>query len=272
MDYWHYQNIKVPKLGFGTWKLQKQEAIEAVSWALEVGYRHIDTASIYNNETEVGLALKKSQIPRKELFITTKIWREDLSFDTMLKEADKSLKKLNLEQVDLLLIHWPNSKYPLKESLKALEHLKKQSKTRFIGVSNFPCSLLLEALSLCPSLITNQVEYHPFLSQKNMLSLLSQKNMFLTAYSPLASGGVFKSQQLEYIAKKYNKSISQVTLRWLLSQDCVIPIVRSSQKKHIQDNFNTFDFQLDKQDQDKFYRLSNQKQRIFHPPFAPLWD
>lgn len=272
MDYFTIKQNKIPKLGFGTWKLQNQIAVKAVAWALEIGYRHIDTASIYNNEAEVGLALNQSQIPRSQLFITAKIWREDLSFDAMLRQAEQSLKKLKLSYVDLLLIHWPNSQYPLKKSLKALEHLQSQKATRLIGVSNFPSSLLLEALNFCPKLCCHQIEYHPFLEQKNMLALLEKNNMFLQAYSPLASGEILKSQQIEHIAKKYNKSLTQVTLRWLIEQKGVIPIVRSSQKQHIKDNFNIFDFQLEKQDQNKFYRLSHQKRRIIKPPFAPHWD
>ncbi|MGI9549155.1 MAG: aldo/keto reductase [Bdellovibrionales bacterium] len=272
MLYWTHNTIKIPKLGFGTWKLENQEAVEAVTTALEEGYRHIDTASIYSNEKQVGQALKDVAIPREDLFLTTKIWRDYLSKDLIFKEAQKSLKNLKLDYLDLLLIHWPHPNFPLEQSLQALEALVKNQQVRLIGVSNFPCELLLKARKISPSLITNQVEYHPFLSQTPLLEVVQKQRMFLTAYSSLARAEAVKSQQLQHIAQKYNKSTAQIVLRWLVEQTNVVSLVKSKNKKHIKDNFNIFDFQLEKKDQDKIYRLTHQKRRCVDPPFAPQWD
>ena len=272
MEYWTNKNIKIPKLGFGTWMLEKEEAISSVKKALEVGYRHIDTASIYSNETEVGIALKESSIPRENIFLTTKIWKDYLDPEQIKQQAQTSLDKLKTDYVDLLLIHWPNSKFPLEATLKAFEDLVKEKKTLFIGVSNFPSELLSKAKSICPSLITNQVEYHPFLSQKKLLKVIEDKEIFLTAYSSLARGEILKSQQMQHIAKKYNKTEAQITLRWLVEQKNVVPLVKSKDANRIKENFNIFDFELEKEDQNKIYRLTNQKRRIVNPPFSPSWD
>ncbi len=272
MEYWTYKDIKIPKLGFGTWMLEKEEALFSIGKALEVGYRHIDTASIYSNEEEVGSALQKSSVPREEIFLTTKIWKDYLSPEQIQKETQKSLNKLKVDYIDLLLIHWPNPEFSLEESLEALENLVREKKTLYIGVSNFPSELLLKAKNICPSLINNQVEYHPFLSQSKSLKVIQEHQMFLTAYSSLARGLIFKSQQINHIAKKYNKTPSQITLRWLIEQKNVLPLFKSKNENHIKENFNIFNFQLEKEDQDKIFRLTNQKQRIVNPPFAPKWD
>ncbi len=272
MKYWIHKNIKIPKLGFGTWKLEKKEALFAIKKALEVGYRHIDTATIYSNEVEVGIALKESSIPREEIFLTTKIWRDNLSSQEIKRQIQKSLDRLKTNYINLLLIHWPNLEFPLEESLEAFENLAKEKKTLLIGVSNFPSKLLLKAKSICPSLITNQVEYHPFLSQTKILKVIEDNQMFLTAYSSLARGEVLKSQQIQLIAKKYNKTAAQITLRWLIEQKNVVSLVKSKNENYIKENLNIFDFELEKEDQDKIYRLTNQKRRIVNPPFSPTWD
>lgn len=272
MKFYTYQNKKIPKLGFGTWMLQKEQAVRAVGHALEVGYRHIDTADVYNNEEDVGLALSKSPVSREDIFLTTKIWRDDLSPEKMKKQIKLSLDKLQTSYVDLLLIHWPNSQFPLEDSLKTLEEMVQKNQTQWIGVSNFPVALLSKAKKLCPSLRTNQVEYHPFLSQTKILKYVVDNQMFLTAYSPLARGKILKSQQIEYVAQKYKKTPSQVVLRWLVEQEAVVPIVKSKTEKHIKENFDIFNFQLEKEDQEKLYRLTHQNQRIVNPPFAPQWD
>ena len=273
MEYWTGKNTKIPKLGFGTWMLKGSEATSSIEMALSAGYRHIDTASIYDNEEAIGVGLKNSSVPRDEIFLTTKIWRDYLSPENIEKEIETSLKKLKTDCVDLLLIHWPNDKFSLEESLRTFEALVKQGKTRFIGVSNFPSGMLVEALKICPSILANQVEYHPFLSQQKVLEVINaQKDMCLTAYSSLARGEILKSQQIEHIAKKYNKTISQIVLRWLVEQKNVIALAKSGNEKRMKENLKIFDFQLEKSDQDKLFRLSNQKRRLVDPPFAPDWD
>ena len=247
--------------------------MSAVKWALETGLRHIDTAAIYGNEEEVGLALKEASIPREEIFITTKLWFDCLDKKGVKQGFQKSLQKLQTDYVDLLLIHWPNPKIDLEESLGALMRLKEEKKIRHIGVSNFTCRLLQQAKKICPFLITNQVEYHPLLSQQKLLRLIDETpGMFLTAYSPLIRGKVNQIQQIIKIAKKYNKSPSQIALKWLIGQKNVAAIFKSGRKERIVENSCIFDFELKKEDQEQLFRLNHNKQRLIAPPFAPDWD
>ena len=273
MQYWSYDKIQIPKLGFGTYCLQGKNAVSAVKWALETGLRHIDTAAVYDNEEEVGLALKEASIPREEIFITTKLWFDCLDKKGVKQGFQQSLQKLQTDYVDLLLIHWPNPKIDLEESLGALMRLKEEKKIHHIGVSNFTCRLLQQAKKICPSLITNQVEYHPLLSQQKLLRLIDETpGMFLTAYSPLIRGKVNQIQQIIKIAKKYNKSPSQIALKWLIGQKNVVAIFKSGRKERIVENSCIFDFELEKEDQEQLFRLNHNKQRLINPPFSPDWD
>ena len=273
MDYWTGKNgAKIPKLGFGTWKLTGKQCISAVSKALEVGYRHIDTAQIYGNEAEVGQALASSEIARTEIFLTTKVWRDHLDFKELLVSVSKSLENLKVDFIDLLLIHWPNPDYPLKETFSALKELVDTKKVRYVGVSNFTVKLMREAKKLYPALICNQVEYHPFLSQKSVLKELKKNKMFLTAYSPLARGKVFTHRILRSIAKKYKKTPGQVALRWLLDQKDIIVIPKSKNKSYIKSNFDIFDFKLSGEDTKIINNLQKQNKRLVNPDFSPKWD
>ena len=270
MKYWTRGKLKVPKLGFGTYRLEKESAVEAITRALQIGFRHIDTAQIYFNEEEVGQALKKSSILREEIFLTTKIWKDFLTEKEVKRTFKISLEKLKTDYVDLLLIHWPNPKIPLKETLNTFKDLQTKGEVRWIGVSNFPLGLMEKAKKICPDLLTNQVEYHPLLSQKKLLQQM--ENMFLTAYSPLMRGHIFKIQQIQNLAKKYNKSPPQIVLKWLLDQKNVTALFMSSKKEHILENFSIFDFQLEEKDTKQLCHLNNNKQRLIDPPFAPKWD
>ena len=272
MEYWTKRQLKIPKLGFGTFMLKKELAITVVKQALEVGFRHIDTAQVYFNEGEVGTAIKESLIPREDIFLTTKIWKDFLTQKEVKRTFQESLNKLQTDYVDLLLIHWPNSKVPLEETLETFKDLKKENKIRHIGVSNFTCDLLRQAKEICPSLLTNQVEYHPLLSQKKILDLINDQDIFLTAYSPLMRGKIFKIQQVTHLAEKYKKSPSQIALRWLTEQKNVAALFMSTNKKHIEENFNIFDFGLELQDKEQLFRLGENKHRVINPPFAPEWD
>ena len=274
MTYWtdENQNIQIPKLGFGTYGLTGSSAISAVQQALKVGFRHIDTARIYGNEREVGEGIKLSKVPREEVFLVTKIWRDSLQAEKALKAAEESLSRLRLDYVDLLLIHWPDSEVPLGETLSALESLVSSGKTRFIGVSNFPSALLRTAKKICPSIITNQVEYHTLLSQKCVLEALRELKMCLTAYSPLARGEALRLQQVHHIAKKHNKHPAQIALRWLVEQEDVTAIIKSNSPDRIKSNFHIFDFELDPEDRKTLNNLSRNRRRIVNPPFSPQWD
>ena len=272
MEHWKGEGVKLPKLGFGTYKLVHQSAVHAVKAALELGFRHIDTAQIYGNEKEVGEGIRTSKVPREEVFLTTKIWLDSLTPEKVFKSAKKSLDLLSVDYVDLLLIHWPNAEVPLKETLFAMKELVAEKKTGFIGVSNFPIATLKEALSLVPSILTNQVEYHVLLAQEKLLKFMREKGMVLTAYSPLAKGEVLFLQQLKHIASQYKKSVAQIALKWLVEQEGVITLVKSSDIQRMKANLDIFDFQLKEEDRAKLNRLSRNKRRITNPPFSPQWD
>ena len=272
MKYWTNNQFNIPKLGFGTSMLKGETAVSAIKQAIEMGLRHIDTAQIYFNEEAVGTAIKESPVPREDIFLTTKIWRDSLKEKEVKKTFQDSLNKLKTDYADLLLVHWPNPEVPLEETLGAFKNLKKENKIRYIGVSNFTCDLLKAAKTICPDLMTNQVEYHPFLSQKKLLDLIEGQNIFLTAYSSLMRGKIFKIQQFVHLAKKYKKSPSQVALRWLIEQKNVIALFKAENPAHIEENFDIFDFELEPQDRDRIFYLNKNRQRIINPPFAPLWD
>lgn len=273
MLYWTAKNgIKVPKLGFGTWLIKGTQCIKAVRMALDIGYRHIDTAQIYGNEEEVGLAIAKSRVDRENIFLVTKIWRDSLDAKEAIQSTEESLKKLKMDYVDLLLIHWPNVRVPLAETLSAMRQLIEQQKTKYIGVSNFPVELLEISKKIAPELICNQVEYHPFLDQRPLLKAIGKHNMFLTAYSPLARNRVFKNKTLQEIGVKYSKTAGQIALRWLIEQKNIVAIPKASKKKHAESNFDIFDFQLNEPDRLILGSMHSQNQRLVNPEWAPDWD
>ena len=271
MDYWSVKRkIKIPKLGFGTWQIKGTQCVKAVKKALEAGYRHIDTAQIYENETEVGKGILLSEIPREEIFLVTKVWKDYLDFREVLLSVSRSLDNLKTEFIDLLLIHWPNSQYPLEDTFSALKELVQTKKVKHIGVSNFTPQLLKKALKIYPQLICNQVEYHPFLDQSSLMRIAKRQKMFLTAYSPLARGEVLKNASLKSIGKKYKKTPAQVALRWLIDQENVVAIPKAKNFSHITSNFKIFDFQLDSEDRRRIKKLTSRNKRFVHPPWAPF--
>ena len=273
MLYWTTKTgTKVPKLGFGTWLIKGTQCVKAVRNALEIGYRHIDTAQIYGNEAEVGQAIIESGLAREKIFLVTKVWRDSLSKKKVLQSTEESLKKLKTDYVDLLLIHWPDIRVPLQETLFAMQELIKQQKTKLIGLSNFPVKLLEISKKTVPEITCNQVEYHPFLDQRPILKVIGMHNMFLTAYSPLARNRVFKNKTIQAIGNKYSKTPGQIVLRWLIEQKNVVAIPKAAKKNHAQDNFNIFDFQLKEADRLILGSMYSQNQRLVDPEWAPHWD
>lgn len=262
--------IPTPPLGFGTYGLNDDLAVRATSTALEVGYRHIDTARMYKNEAEVGKAIQESGIDRRQLFLTTKIWHTNLRRPDFLRETDESLKQLRVDFVDLLLIHWPNANVPLEETLDALQHVRDAGKTKLVGVSNFTPTLLRRTLEIIPDLACNQVEYHPFLSQDAVLKVVRDAGMFLTAYSPLGQAKMLGKWTLKRIAKRHNKSVAQIMLRWHLQQDRVVPIPRSGNPDHIRSNFDVFDFSLSDAEMKTISGL-NANKRLVNPGWV-TWE
>lgn len=263
---------RVPALGFGTWQIEGDDAREAVAHALEVGYRHIDTAQVYGNERAVGEGLRAAEVDREDVFLTTKIWRDDLKYRDVLRAADESLRRLNTDYVDLLLIHWPNEEVELRETLDAFQEVQHRQKTRHIGVSNFPPALVREALEIAPGLICDQVEYHPYLDQAELLDVLRERGLFLTAYSPLAQGSVLDEPAVAEIAEAHGKGPAQVVLRWLLQQERVAAIPKAASARHRETNFEVFDFALSEEEMERLHGLAYEDGRIIDPAWGPEWE
>jgi diketogulonate reductase-like aldo/keto reductase len=263
----------IPAIGYGTWTLSGDSCVEAVGWALDAGYRHIDTARMYGNEVEVGRAIKASRLKRDELFVTTKVWWTDIAPGELERSAEASLKRLGLDQVDLLLIHWPNPAVPLAESTAALCRTKSQGLARHIGVSNYPSAMLDEAVRLATEpLVCNQVEYHPYLDQSAVKRTCERRGMALTAYSPLGRSALLQDSTLKGIADAHGRSVSQIVLRWHVQQPGVIAIPRSATRDHISQNFDVFDFALSDEEMTGISALARPDGRFVDPDFAPQWD
>lgn len=264
--------MTIPALGFGTYQLTGDTCSTAVKTALDIGYRHIDTAQIYENEAEVGKGIKDSGVNREAIFLTTKIWTSNLKKADVKSSFEESLKKLQTDHVDLLLIHWPNPEIELSETLEALKDLKSDGKVKNIGVSNFPVSLMKQAVEeLNSEIACNQVEYHLLLKQTPVLEYARAHDMVLTAYSPLAQGELKNHDTLKNIGLKHKKTASQIALRWLIDQANVAAIPKASSEAHIRANFEIFDFHLDEEDKAWLEVLTGNR-RIVNPDFAPQWD
>lgn len=263
----------IPALGFGTWRLDGEVARRMVETALELGYRHVDTAQMYGNEAEVGAAVRASGLPREEVFVTTKIWPDDFRADDLERAVERSLDRLKLGWIDLLLLHWPNPAVPLVETFPALEAAKERGVVKHVGVSNFTVGLMAEALRVARvPIATNQVEYHPFLSQQALLPRLRAAGIALTAYCPLARGRVQDDAVLARIGRAHGRTPAQVALRWLIQQDGVIAIPRSSRPEHARTNLAVFDFELSPSEIAEITALGTAAGRIGKPDFAPAWD
>ncbi|MES1948500.1 aldo/keto reductase [Salinisphaera sp. C84B14] len=273
MQYVNANGAEIPAIGFGTFELEPADAESMVAHALDVGYRHIDTAQMYKNEEAVGRGLKKSGLDREDIFLTTKVWTDQFADGDLQASVRESLKKLDTDYVDLLLLHWPNPDISLKETLGALNEVREQGLARNIGISNFTTTLIEEAVgqSAAP-LATNQVEFHPYISQKPVLDKVAEHGMALTAYCPLAQGRVFSEPTLERIGKAHGKNGGQVALRWLIQHGDVVVIPRSSKKAHVTNNFEIFDFELTEEEMREIEALHSEDGRIINPSFAPEWD
>jgi 2,5-diketo-D-gluconate reductase B len=263
------QGTTVPKLGFGTWQIEGPECQEAVEDALAIGYRHIDTARAYGNEEHVGRGLAAAGVPRNEFFLTTKIARDEYAPDDLRRAAEDSLRKLGVEGLDLLLLHWPNPDFPLEETLGALIGLRDDGLIRHLGVSNFPPGMLREAIGLAP-IFTDQVEFHPFLGQDALVELAIEKDFMVTAYSPLARGKVPEDATLREIGAAHGKTAGQVALRWLLDTPQVCTIPKASSHERRVENFEVFDFELTDDERARIDALPK-GERIIDPGFAPDW-
>jgi diketogulonate reductase-like aldo/keto reductase len=263
----------MPIIGFGTgW--MTADCVDIVAAALAAGYRHIDTARKYGTERGVGAAIRASRIPREEIFITTKVSDENLRAVDFARSVETSLNELDVGAVDLLLVHWPNAKIPLAETMEALAAAKRHGFTRHVGVANFTVALLDAAVRLCPEpLVTNQVEYHPYLDQAKVLAACRRHGLILTAHCPLGRGRLPSDPVLNKIGRHKGKSAAQVALRWAIQQDAIVPIPRSVNPARIAENLDIFDFALSEDEMARIGALKRPGSRIADPAGrAPVWD
>ena len=272
MQHKEIQGVTIPEIGLGTYQMHGQSCVDSVLKALDLGYRHIDTAQIYENEREVGEALNISTVEREDVFLTTKIWRTNLEHEDVLRSTEESLKQLQTPYVDLLLIHWPNEQVDLRRTLEAMLVLRDQAKAMNIGVSNFPLSLLKEAVEeIRAPIFCNQIEFHAHLDQLDQLDYAIENDLLLTAYSPLGQGKITNDLVLRTIADKHGKTSAQVALRWLIEQESVVAIPKASGEDHLKENIDVFDFELSDQEFEEIDAIEKGK-RLVNPSFAPAWD
>ena len=264
----------IPVLGMGTWTLEGDHCSEMVEAAVASGYRHIDTAAKYGNEEAVGAGLKACGVARDDLFVTTKVWWTDIAEGDLQRSAEASLKRLGLDAVDLLLIHWPNPAIPLADSIRALNECRSSGMARNIGVSNFPTALLAQAIALSEApLACNQVEHHPYLDQSAVLAATRAAGMAMTSYSPLFRGGsLFEEAAITDAAAAHGKSAGQVVLRWQVQQEGVAAIPRTTRPERLKENIDIFDFELSGDEMAAISALSRKNQRICDFDFSPKWD
>jgi 2,5-diketo-D-gluconate reductase B len=266
------KGARIPLMGLGTWDLRGRTCARAVEQALRLGYRHIDTAEMYDNEREVGEGLRASAMPRNDVFVTTKVWPSHFAPRELMRAAKDSLVKLRLSEVDLLLLHWPNPQIPLSETLGALCQVKKDGMARHIGVSNFNTKLLDEAVVLSTEpLVCNQFECHPFLDQSKLIAACRAKGMAVVAYSPIARGGAKNDAVLTRIGQEHGKTAAQVCLRYLVQHN-VIVIPRTSRSERLKENFEIFDFKLSAAEMKEVAGLAHPGGRIVEWGGTPDWD
>ncbi|CAD7721796.1 2,5-diketo-D-gluconic acid reductase B [Xanthomonas hydrangeae] len=267
--------MTVPAFGLGTFRLKDQIVIDSVRNALELGYRAIDTAQIYDNEEQVGQAIAASNVPRDQLYLTTKIWVDKFGRDALLPSLQESLRKLGTEHVDLTLIHWPSPKdqVPMREYLEALAQARQQGLTRAIGVSNFTVALIKQAIEILgtDAIATNQIEVHPYLQNRALIAFLREQGIHVTSYMTLAVGEVLKDPVIQAIAARHDATAAQVTLAWALQQGySVIP--SSTKRENLASNLKAQSLQLSEQDMSEIAAL-DRGQRLANPKaIAPDWD
>ncbi|WP_276302430.1 aldo/keto reductase [Halorussus lipolyticus] len=245
MEYETVQGEEVPKIGLGTWRMHGEICRQAVATALEAGYRHVDTAQAYDNERQVGRAIAESPVAREDVFLTTKVWPGHVDRASIRSSVASSLAQLGVEYVDLLLIHWPNPIASTAEVMAGLNDCRDEGFTRHVGVSNFGADQLKTARAVSDApIFTDQVQFHPYQPQRDLRAYCQAHDILLTAYSPLAHGGILRDDVLGELAVKYDKSPAQVALRWVVQQDGVVAIPKSASEAHLRENLDVFDFRL----------------------------
>jgi diketogulonate reductase-like aldo/keto reductase len=265
---------RIPLIGLGTWELRGRTCAHIVEQALRIGYRHIDTAEMYANETEVGEGLRASGVNRDEVFVVTKVWPSHFAPRELERAAKDSLARLRLPDVDLLLLHWPNPQIPLADTLGALCRMKQAGLARHIGIANFTVALIEEAVRLASEpLVCNQIEMHPYLDQSKVVAACRAHKMAVVAYSPIARGNAAKDAVLARIGKAHGKTAAQVCLRWLVQQG-VAAIPRTSRVERLRENFAVFDFELTEAEMREIAALADRNGRLVDYAYSgpPKWD
>lgn len=271
MEFETVAGVSLPAIGLGTMRQVGEACRQLVAAALSEGYRHLDTARKYGNEEDVGSGIRRSDVPRDEVLLVTKLQPHELGAADVRRATEESLRRLGTEYVDVLLVHWPNPDIDVHETLDAMGTLRDEGKTRFVGVANFP-SAMLEEVAGTPGLIGNQAEYHPYLAQEKVLSTLRRHGLVLTAYCPLGRGGaMLDDPTLAEIAAAHERTVPQIVLRWLVQQDGVIAIPGTSSPDHLRDNLAVFDFGLSPEEMSRITAL-DRGERVVDPPHAPVWD
>jgi 2,5-diketo-D-gluconate reductase B len=265
---------RIPLIGLGTWDLRGRTCARMVEAALRLGYRHVDTAQMYGNESEVGEGLRAANVKREEVFITTKVWPSHFAPRDLERSAKESLARLRLTQVDLLLLHWPNLQIPLRDTLGALWKVKRMGLARHIGVSNFTVALVEQAVELSDEpIVCNQIEMHPLLDQSKVVAACRARGIAVVAYSPIARGGLKDNAVLARIGRGHGKTAAQVSLRFLVQQEIAV-IPRTSRSERLAENFAIFDFELSPAEMGEIGRLASRDGRVvdFSYSGSPNWD
>lgn len=265
---------RIPALGLGTWELAGRQAADIVAAALAEGWRHVDTAAMYGNEAEVGEGLRRSAVPRDAVFVTTKVWHTDLAADALRRSAQASLRRLRLDAVDLLLVHWPSQRVPLAETIGALNRARRDGLARHIGVSNFPSALFAEAVRLSEApLVANQVEHHPLLRQDRVMAACRAAGAALVGYCPLfRAGRLFEEPPVAEAAAAHGRTPAQIVLRWHVQQEGVAAIPRTSSRRRLKENLAVFDFSLSDTEMRAISALQHAGERLCDYGFSPRWD
>ena len=265
------KGFKIPIVGLGTWALRGRDCTRLTEQAIRIGYRHLDTAQMYDNEREVGEGVRASGL-RSEVMVTTKVQPTLLAPHDLERSVKESLARLRIDVIDLLLIHWPNPRVPLVETLGAMAKMKQEGYTRQIGISNFTVALLEEADKISSEpLVCNQIECHPFLNQDKVIASCRKQGMAVVAYSPIARGDATRDKLLEKVGKAHGKTAAQICLRWLVQQGIVV-IPRTSKVKRLEENFSLFDFELSDGEMREIAALARRGGRIVDWTWSPKWD
>ncbi|MGQ4554586.1 aldo/keto reductase [Halobellus sp. GM3] len=257
MEYAEAYGARVPKVGLGTWQMTGETCYETVSTALELGYRHVDTAQMYGNEKAVGRAIDDADVDREEVFLTTKVSPRNAGYDDVIRSTKESLDRLGTEYVDLLLLHWPNPLQSVSETMRAMDHLVERGAVAHLGVSNFPEVFLDRAREAAETpVVTNQLQFHPYRPQRGMLGYCQDNRMLLTAYSPLARGVALEDDEVRRLAEKYDRTPAQIVLRWATQHRDVVVIPKSTDPDHLAENLALFDFKLTRSEVDELTKPS----------------